>query len=734
MRLTRKIALLVTVPLAATVAFAGLAVAVAVVDGQRAQRLQTLVSLAQRGADLGRTLQAERVAAVALLVHPGPAMTERTETYLSTIGATDASAAAFRASRSAAEVRDAAAARLDQLLTQLDLLPTLRSQAQGGTAAASAVAFRYRIIIASTIDLREIVTQAAQPPADVADRIRAAVDLTRAAEALGLQQIAVLRALESPLTPAGAAEITATRTAFTDAVVSFTSSAPPPWRSWWGRAATGPEVLAAQQMQDSVQRAGSGQVLQVGAAEWATALARRIDLVHEVEARADDSILAEAAGLGREATGRTAVESAAVLVAALLAVGLAVRLGRPVVRDLRRLRDGARAVAYEQLPQLVARLNEPRAWREVNPDAVAANVPSTGVTGKHEVGEVAAAFDDVYHAAVRSAAELARSRLGISQMLVTLARRVQRRTSQMTAELDKAERDEQDTGRLAWLFGIDHMVTLTRRTTDALLVLGGHGPGIVRTGAVPVLDLLRAAASRIEDYARVQVGTVDDGFAVPGHAADELVLLLAELLDNAAALSQEPVRVNARRLADRLVVQVIDTGIGIDERRRQALNARLANPVVDVEALTQMGLTVVGLLAAHHGLRVELRPNAPRGVIAEVIVPTALLREAMTTMPIPRPRERIPAITGAPSVWPPLQDRTEELPIYTAVLSQAPPAMPALPKRPPQGNRFPDHRLLPEWLPDRDPRHVAATLSAYARGVSESRAQLGLSSPADQER
>jgi hypothetical protein len=147
-----------------------------------------------------------------------------------------------------------------------------------------------------------------------------------------------------------------------------------------------------------------------------------------------------------------------------------------------------------------------------------------------------------------------------------------------------------------------------------------------------------------------------------------------------------------------------------------------------------MGLTVVGLLAAHHGLRVELRPNAPRGVIAEVIVPTALLREAVTTMPIPRPRERIPAITGAPSVWPPLQDRTEELPIYTAVLSQAPPAVPALPKRPPQGNRFPDHRLLPEWLPDRDPRHVAATLSAYARGVSESRAQLGLSTPADQER
>jgi hypothetical protein len=715
------------------VAFAGLAVGVAVVDGQRAQRLQTLVSLAQRVADLGRTLQAERAAAVALLVHPGPALTERTEAYLSTIGASDASVTALRASRLAAEVPPAAAGPLDQLITELGLLPALRGQAQGGTAAASAVAFRYRIMIASTVEFREVVAQAAQAPAEVANRIRAAVDLSRAAEALGQQQATVLRVVGSALTPADAAEITATRTAFTDAVVSFTSSAPPQWRSWWGRATLGPEVLAAQQLQDSVGRTGSGQVLQVGAVEWARALARRIELVHEVEARADGSIMEEANGLGRAALRRTVLESVAVLAAALLAVGLAFQLGRPVVRDLRRLRDGARAVAYEQLPQLVARLNQPRAWREVNPDAVATNVPSTGVTGKHEVGEVAAAFDDVYRAAVRSAAELARSRLGISQMLVTLARRVQRRTSQMTAELDKAERDEQDSARLAWLFGIDHMVTLTRRTTDALLVLGGHGPGIARAGVVPVLDILRAAASRIEDYTRVQVGTVDDGFSVPGHAADELVLLLAELLDNAATLSQDPVRVNARRLADRLVVQIIDTGLGIDERRRQALNARLANPVVDLEAITQMGLTVVGFLAAHHGLRVELRPNAPRGLIAEVIVPTALLRAVVAEVPIPRPRPRecAAAITGPPSVWPPLTDRTEELPIYTAVLSQAPPA---LPKRPPQANQFPDQRLLAQWLPDRDPRHVAATLSAYVRGISESRAQLNGSTPTDQER
>jgi len=626
-RLTQKIALLVLLPLVAMTAFAGLAVAVALSDAARAGRLSTLVGLAHHCARLAQVLQAERAAAVSRLVVPGPTLTARSEAYLAAVAETDAVVAEFRAAYAATTVAAPAAERLAALHDQLGLLPSLRGQAQGGTAAASAVAFGYRIVIASTVDVREIVAQAGEAPAEVADAIRAAADLSRAAEALGQQQIAVLRALDAGrVTPTLATELTATRTGFTDAVVAFTTHAPRQWRAWWQHAVTGNDVLAAQQQQDAVARTVPGQAVRLDAAAWTTSLGTRMRLIHDVEASADASILAQVGALRRGAIREAGLVTLGVLAAVALAVVLAVRLGRPVVSDLRRLRDGARSVAYEQLPRLVARLNEPRGWPDLRPDEIVASAPTTGVAGRHEVGEVAAAFDDVYRAAVRAAAELARSRLGVAQMYVSLARRLQRRTSQMTARLDAAERDEHDEARLAWLFGLDHLVTLMGRTTDSLLVLGGQGPATVRAHQVALLDVARAAVSRIEAYARVVIGPIDPTLVVAGQVANELVLLLAELMDNATALSDEPVVVQANRLADRLVVQVIDVGIGIDSDRRAQLNERLVTPVVDSDAVSRMGLTVVGLLAAHYGLRVELRPNQPRGTIAEVTVPEALLR------------------------------------------------------------------------------------------------------------
>src|SRR5688572_1796183 len=150
-RLTQKIALLVLVPLLAMIAFAGLAVAVALTDGARASRLSTVVALAQRCAELARALQAERVAAVSLLVGPGPEPTVRSESLLAAVTVTDAAVAALQATRSAQALPGQARERLDALTAQLDLLPTVRGQAQGGAAPASAVAFRYRIVIASTV-------------------------------------------------------------------------------------------------------------------------------------------------------------------------------------------------------------------------------------------------------------------------------------------------------------------------------------------------------------------------------------------------------------------------------------------------------------------------------------------------------------------------------------------------------------------------------------------------------
>jgi hypothetical protein len=315
-------------------------------------------------------------------------------------------------------------------------------------------------------------------------------------------------------------------------------------------------------------------------------------------------------------------------------------------------------------------------------------------------------------------------------MHVSLARRLQRRTAQMTARLDGAERNEQDPTMLACLFGLDHLVTLMGRTTDALLVLGGHGPGSVRAQPAPMLDVLRAAAGRIEGYARIEISDPGPYLTVAGHVVDELALLMAELMDNAAVLSQEPVAVQTRRLADRAVVQIIDHGIGMDERRRRALNDRLAAPVVDVEAVSRMGLTVVGLLAAHHGLRVDLRPNLPRGTIAEVTIPATLLRTPAAGVsyvdppsapgpPVPRHR----AINGAtvPRQAPPADTDTAELSAFASMRTPH-----GLPVRSPRAHEFPDRTAGNGRLAPRDPRQVAAALSAYARGIRAARAEQWL--------
>jgi hypothetical protein len=241
---------------------------------------------------------------------------------------------------------------------------------------------------------------------------------------------------------------------------------------------------------------------------------------------------------------------------------------------------------------------------------------------------------------------------------------------------------------------------------------------------------------------------------VTGQVANELVLMLAELMDNATQLSDERALVHAQRLADRLVVQVIDTGIGIDHRRRTQLNQRLAAPVVDTDAVSHMGLTVVGLLAVHYGLRVELRPNQPRGVIAEVTVPEHLLRpgaparatvdgrHAATEPPtVPVPDSALAKastqaalsarIAGpAPSSLRARGAARAQLPTTVPVSSRARPRVAdaqtsnGLPVRDPQATEFPE---LPTQArrpsAQRDPGQVAAALAAYARGVSQSRQQ-----------
>jgi hypothetical protein len=175
--------------------------------------------------------------------------------------------------------------------------------------------------------------------------------------------------------------------------------------------------------------------------------------------------------------------------------------------------------------------------------------------------------------------------------------------------------------------------------------------------------VVTAAQGQIEAYTRVTTGAVDGGVVVRAAAVDDVVKLLAELMDNACRYSppDAPVRVQARWLADRVVVQVADDGIGIEPERRRGLNARLGSrPVLDLAAVRAMGLTVVGHIAARHGIAVELRAAPGGGTIAEVTLPPGLFIASGL----------VPALSGVSSRRPAVQ--------HTAAGSAAVPAVPAV--------------------------------------------------------
>ena len=163
-----------------------------------------------------------------------------------------------------------------------------------------------------------------------------------------------------------------------------------------------------------------------------------------------------------------------------------------------------------------------------------------------------------------------------------------------------------------------------RRNGENLLVLAGEEPGRRWTRPVPLVDVLRAAASEVEQYERIELSAVPTT-EVAGRVVNDLVHLLAELLENATSFSspQTKVKVTGHALPDgRVLIEIHDTGIGLSPEDLAAINERLASPpTVDVSVSRRMGLFVVGRLSQRHGIRIQLRPSDSGGTTALVMLP-----------------------------------------------------------------------------------------------------------------
>ncbi|MFI9588741.1 nitrate- and nitrite sensing domain-containing protein [Nonomuraea sp. NPDC052265] len=358
------------------------------------------------------------------------------------------------------------------------------------------------------------------------------------------------------------------------------------------------------------------------AKEWFEASNVVVDSMRTVEQRHAAGIVARSRTLSGQEQQRALVIAGAVLALLVAVLLITTGVARSLVRPLRRLRGEALEIAGHRLPDFVQHLRESR------DGAVNAEVPPIGIFSKDEVGEVARAFDEVHREAVRLAGDEARLRSNVNAMFVNLSRRSQTLVERQLTLIERLERGERDDDRLGDLFKLDHLATRMRRNSENLLVLAGQEAARKWSEPVELMDIVRAALGEVESYDRVSVQVQSDA-AIAGQAVTDVVHLLAELVENSVSFSSRDTKViisSSRIDGGGLMVSVTDNGIGMTPEELAEANWRLANPpVVDVSVSRRMGLFVVGRLALRHSIKVQLRRQDIGGLTAMVLIPEMLL-------------------------------------------------------------------------------------------------------------
>ncbi|MEU6537625.1 nitrate- and nitrite sensing domain-containing protein [Streptomyces sp. NPDC047000] len=380
-------------------------------------------------------------------------------------------------------------------------------------------------------------------------------------------------------------------------------------------------ALAQLQSTDPAARAALAQQ-GITAENWWAVNTLKFDAYRQIQSDMTDAAVTEASDIADNAKQDAYITGAAVVVALLLAFILAGAVARQMSRSMRQLRNAAFGIAEQRLPMLVDQLSR------TDPGRVDTRVAPIPIASTDEIGEVARAFDQVHREAVRLAAEQALLRGNINAIFTNLSRRNQSLIEGQLTLITDLENHEAEPDQLENLFKLDHLATRMRRNGENLLVLAGEEPGRRWDQPVPLVDVLRAASSEVEQYERIELSGVPEA-EIHGRAVTDLVHLLAELLENATTFSspQTKVRVTATRLPDgRIMIEIHDKGIGLTAEDFADINHKLANPpTVDAAISQRMGLFVVGRLSDRHGIRVQLRPSGElAGTTSLVMLPDAI--------------------------------------------------------------------------------------------------------------
>jgi signal transduction histidine kinase len=379
-----------------------------------------------------------------------------------------------------------------------------------------------------------------------------------------------------------------------------------------------------QALESQITASAAGAPLPVSATAWNAASNAVFGAMLEAE-QGDAAQLASLSGSASNGLLTEAILAGGVgLLAVVVSVFLLVWFGRKVTGDLTGLYSSVRGMAEERLPRVVERL---RRGDDVD---VAAESPTPAGSGIAEISQIARSFGIVQEAAVSAAVEQARLRKGVNQVFLNISMRNQSLLHRQLGMLDAMERRTSDPGALADLFRLDHLTTRMRRHAEGLIILSGSTPGRGWRDPVSVVDVLRAAVAEVEDYVRVDVLS-DSPDLIAGNAVNDVIHLVAELVENATVFSPPTTRIEVRadRVGVGLVAEIEDRGLGLSDDELADINRRLARPPeFDPANSDQLGLFVVSRLAVRHAIKVSLRRSAYGGTTAILLLPFGVIVRA----------------------------------------------------------------------------------------------------------
>ncbi|MEU1406968.1 nitrate- and nitrite sensing domain-containing protein [Streptomyces sp. NPDC005728] len=602
-------------------------------------------------------LQTERAAAVRYAADPGAGRDD------------DLEGLAVRTDRAVAKLRLGAghtvadsqelpagvAGRLEGFVGGVGHLRALRAAVRDHKAGWGEVYEQYTKTIATAFTVDGALTGIQQ--ADVGSDARVLLEFSWATEALA-QEDAVLGSARPAAGLQGArlrlfGAAAATRRSLTDAAVA---DLPGPQRAAWRDLAGSSAYTGLTATEDKILAAGPGAkaVDTAPASPWNTAHARVRDGMRSIASDTGRAVAGRADPFTR---GLLTPAGAAVLfglAAVAASLVISVRIGRALVVELVSLRNDALEIARRKLPAAMRKL---RAGEEMDIEAEA----PAGPPAEDETGQVAEALTTVHRAALHAALERAELASGISGVFVNLARRSQVLVHRQLNLLDSMERRSDDPDELSDLFRLDHLTTRMRRHAESLIILSGAAPGRAWRMPVSLTNVVRAAVSEVEDYARVEVRQLPEAFVV-GAAVADLTHLLAELVENAAQFSppHTRVRVTGEPVGNGYALEVEDRGLGMGADTLAEANRRIEqSEALDLFDSDRLGLFVVSRLASRHGIKVHLRTSPYGGTTAVVLVPTALLHTGSAERPAraevearpeqPREYARVPDTPPPPS-------------------------------------------------------------------------------------